>query len=174
MQFSSTVLSANISVGEPLPELLIDDRGELVIDGEDFSYTPWQHPGGIGKVHVLQYMAGRMTARSQTQPFTDKLEATLPEGSFHVTTVINLDDALWGTSGFVVSEVKDSKRKYPASTIVLDEDGNGLETWQLLPKGATIVVLDPLGSVLFLKEGGMTEQEIESTLQLMQQHIGEP
>ena len=99
------------------------------------------------------------------------MKDALPLGSYHVTTVINLDDALWGTSGFVVSEVKDSKKKYPASTIVLDENGTGLETWQLQPKGAIIIVLDTLGTVLYLKEGGMSEEEIENTLELMRQQI---
>ena len=71
-------------------------------------------------------MAGRMSARGQTKPFTDTLESALPDKSFHITTVINLDDALWGTTGFVVSEVKSNKRKYPNATMVLDEQGTGL------------------------------------------------
>ncbi|MEP5764530.1 MAG: YtfJ family protein [Halieaceae bacterium] len=172
--YSSTSAQAtSITVGAPLPELTIDERGELMLNGDDFAYTPWRNPGGIGKVHVLQYMAGTLKARSQTRPFTDQLQENLPLGSYHVTTVINLDDVLWGTTGFVVGEVKDSKRKYPDSTIVLDEEGSGLDTWQLKPKGATIVVLDPGGSVLFLKQGAMSEQEIENTLNLIRQHISE-
>lgn len=96
------------------------------------------------------------------------MEAALPEGSFHVTTVVNLDDALWGTSGFVVGEVKSSKRKYPMSTIVLDEDGHGLQSWQLQEGGANILVLNAGGTVLYIKHGGMSEEEIESTLEMIQ------
>lgn len=163
--------SIGITVGAPLPGLVIDDRGELTLLEGDFSYRPWALPTALGKVHVLQYMAGRMSARSQTKPFTDRLESAIPDGAIHVTTVINLDDTLWGTSGFVVGEVKSSKRKYPDSTIVLDEEGSGLETWGLQPKGATIVILDPGGSVLYFKEGAMSESEIDSTLELMRSYI---
>ena len=160
-----------ISVGAPLPGLVIDSRGELTLQEGDFAYRPWTLPAALGKVHVLQYMAGRMSARNQTKPFTDRLESAIPDESIHVTTVINLDDTLWGTSGFVVGEVKSSKRKYPDSTIVLDETGAGLETWGLRPKGATIVILDPGGSVLYFKEGAMSEFEIDSTLELIRTYV---
>lgn len=168
---STAAWSSGIQVGQPLPELAIAERGELLLENEEFSYAPWRLPKTTDKVHVLQYMAGRMTARGQSKPFTDRLKDSLPLGSYHVTTVINLDDALWGTSGFVIGELKDSKKKYPLSTIVLDENGTGLETWQLRPKGATIMVLDTFGTVLYLKEGGMSEDEIENTLELMRQQI---
>ena len=168
---STSAWSSGIQVGQPLPALAITERGELLLENEAFSYAPWQMPENIDKVHVLQYMAGRLSARSQSKPFTDRLKESLPLGSYHVTTVINLDDALWGSGGFVVREVKDSKKKYPLSTIVLDEHGTGLETWQLQPKGAAIFVLDPLGTVLYLKEGGMSEDEIENTLELIRQHL---
>ena len=173
LSLSTPLWAADITTGSPLPALVIEERGELIMEGDDFSYAPWQLPDSLGKVHVLQYMAGRMSARSQTKPFTDQLEA-LPDDSFHVTTVINLDDAVWGTSGFVVGEVKSNKRQYPDSTIVLDEEGTGLDTWGLKPKGATIVVLDPGGSVLYFKEGAMSEQEIQSTLELIGQYIAVP
>lgn len=166
-------LASSIDVGLPLPDLAISDRGELILEQDEFSYAPWQSPGAHGKVHVLQYLAGTLKARSQSKPFTDRLEESLPIAGYHVTTIINLDDALWGTRGFVVNEVEESKRKYPASTIVLDESGTGLGAWQLMPKGATIVVLDADGAVLYFKQGGMSEQEIESTLNLIRLQIGD-
>ena len=166
--------SSNIQIGQPLPELSIDERGELLITDEDkFAFQAWQAPMQADKVHVLQYIAGTRKARSQTQAFTDRLEESLPKGSYQFTTVINLDDAMWGTSGFVVGEVKSSKRKYPDSTIVLDEDGTGLQAWQLQKKSSAIVVIDTNGTVLYLKQGTMSEDEIEATVELIRQQIAE-
>jgi YtfJ family uncharacterized protein len=163
--------ATNITVGSPLPSLTITDRGELVLKDDEILYEPWVLPQGIGKVHVVQYMAGRMSARGQTKPFTDRLESDLPDESVHVTTVINLDDAIWGSTGFVVGEIKSNKRKYPDATMVLDEEGTGRTTWGLQLKVATTVVLDPGGSVLYFKEGAMSETEIESTLELIRQYL---
>ena len=170
---SASSWASSIQVGQPLPDLTITDRGELMFAEEEFSFQPWQVPGNLGKVHVLQYMAATMKARSQSKPFTDALEQQIPFGSYHVTTVINLDDALFGTGGFVIGEVKSSKKQYPMSTIVVDEDGTGLEAWQLNRKSSAIVVVDASGTVLYLKQGAMTEQEIESTLQLIRTQLPE-
>ena len=156
-----------LEIGQSLPTLEIDSRGELLLADDEYSYQAWQVPMEMDKPQVIQYLAGRKSARAQSKPFTDRLEQDLPEGSVHVTTVINLDDAMWGTSGFVLSEVKKSKRKYPMSTIVLDEDGTGLQTWQLQEGGANILVLNASGTVLYMKQGAMSEGEIESTLEMI-------
>jgi YtfJ family uncharacterized protein len=166
--------SSNIQVGQPLPKLSIAEHGELILLGEkDISYQAWRSPEQPDKVHVLQYIAGTRSARAQTRPFTDRLEESLPKGSYQFTTVINLDDALWGTGGFVMGEVKSSKRKYPDSTIVLDEEGTGLQAWQLQKKSSAIVVIDTSGTVLYLKQGAMSEDEIETTVELIRQQIAE-
>ena len=163
--------ATNFSVGDTLPDMRIDSRGEVILDGDDFSYRPWQTPGGLGKVHVFQYMAGRSSSREQTKPFTDRLEAEFPAGSLHFTTVINLDDALWGTGGFVVGEVESNKRKYPNSTFVLDEEGLGRSALGLEKKIATTVVIDAGGTILYFKEGAMSDAEIEATLDLIHRQL---
>lgn len=165
------VARAEISLGDPLPPLTIEARGELLLEDQEVRYTPWSLPAGLGKPHVVQYMAGTMKARDQTRPFTESLEANIPYEKIHVTTLINLDEVLWGTTGFVVGKAKSNKEKYPASTIVLDEEGLGQEAWQLSPKQAAVVILDAGGSVLYFKEGAMSEEDIQHTLALIRQHI---
>lgn len=162
-----TATASSLQVGEPLPPLAITEGGELLLAGDEFSFSAWQAPARTGQIQVLQYLAARSNARDESKPFTDRLEQDLPEGSVHVTTVINLDDAIWGTSGFVVSEIKSSKRKYPKSTMVLDEGGLGLQHWQLQPGGANIVILDANGTVQYFKHGAMSAEEIANTLELI-------
>ena len=165
-------LASEVTVGAPLTPLAISDTGELLYDGEDFSYQDWELPtAGIGKPHILQYLAATTKARDQTQAFTDALEENFPTGTFHVTTVLNLDQALWGTSGFVKSSVRSNKKKYPQSTIVLDEDGIGQATWTLAPKDAAVIIMDAGGTVLYFQEGVMDDAEIETTLELLRQQL---
>ncbi len=163
---------ADVNVGKPLSPLAIDKPGELLYDGEDFSYRDWAlSTTGVGKPHILQYLAATTTARDQTQDFTDALEETFPAGTLHVTTVLNLDQAVWGTSGFVKRSVRSNKKKYPQSTIVLDEDGIGQATWALSPKDAAVVIMDAGGTVMYFQEGMMDDADIATTLELLKQQI---
>jgi YtfJ family uncharacterized protein len=167
---SAASLADGIDLGQPLPDLNINDRGELLLKGDDFSFAPWALPAGIGKIHILQYMAATKGASELNKPFTDRLK-DIPNPNYLVTTVLNLDDAMWGTSGFVISEVKKNKRQFPGSTMVLDAAGRGLEVWKLQSKSSTIVVMDAQGSVQFLKDGAMDENEIEKALKFILTHM---
>ena len=170
---STALARAEVIVGEPLPPLVIQERGEILQQGEEFVYTPWQLPADVGKPHILQYMAGTMRARNQTRAFTDALEAQITYDKIQMTSVINLDQAMWGTTGFVIGKLESNKEKYPRSTIVLDEQGVGQEAWALSPKEAAVIIMDAGGSVLYFKQGAMSDAEIEETLALIRQHIGD-
>ena len=165
----SVTLADGIDLGEPLPMLNIEDRGELMLENDEFRFAPWSLPGGLGKIHVLQYMAGTRGASKLNEPFTDRLKE-IPHGNYRVTTVINLDDAMWGTSGFVISEIKKNKRRYPDSHMVLDADGVGRDVWNLQAKSSAIVIMDAGGSVHYLKDGAMNEQEIEQALDYIRRY----
>lgn len=164
--FNNVTLADGIGLGQPLPQLAIDDRGELVLDNDEFSFQPWELPAAIGKFHVVQYMAGTKGASELNKPFTDRLKE-IAVGSYKVTTVINLDEAMWGTSGFVISELKKNKRRYPRSHMVVDADGIGRELWKFESKSSAIVIVDAAGSVRYLKDGAMSEPEIEQALKLI-------
>ena len=166
LMFSSVVLGDGIDLGQPLPELSIADRGELLLENDEFRFRPWVLPAAIGKIHVLQYLAGTRGASKLNEPFTDRLKE-IPDVNYRVTTVINLDDAMWGTSGFVISEVKKNKRRYARSSMVLDADGIGRELWRLESKSSAIVIMDAAGSVRYFKDGAMSERDIERALDLI-------
>lgn len=178
--FSALILLLSISLqsaaqplvtASPLPPVEIAEKGELVLNGEEFSYAPWNSAINPGKVHVLQYFAGTMSDSKLFEPFTDKLQEELDYAKYHITTIVNLDASLWGTTGFVVAEVKASKKKFPKATIVLDAEGTGAETWELGKKGAILAVLDKNGVVRYLTRSSMSAEEMEATLALMKAGI---
>ena len=45
---------ADFKAGDRVPDLSISERGELVLQGDDFDYRSWSYPQQPGKVHVLQ------------------------------------------------------------------------------------------------------------------------
>ena len=154
-----------------LPPVAIDDRGQMLLDGDSISYAPWSSDINPGKVHVVQYVAATRAASKAYSPFTDKLAEVFSPGDFHVTTIINLDDAVWGTVGFVVSEVEDSKRKYPKSTLVLDENGAGRKGWDLTKKGFALAILDKQGSILYFTQEPMADGDLENMVNLVKSQI---
>lgn len=138
---------------------------------DEFSYTPWNSSPIPGKVHVLQYFSATMGDSKRFRPFTDQLQESFELGQYHVTSVINLDAALWGTTGFVLSEVKASKREHPGSTLVLDESGTGANLWQLGEEGAGLMIVDAQGIVRYFTRSPMDEGELNRSLELVREQI---
>lgn len=169
---SVTVRAEPIAVGAPLPALAIEKPGELTLQGDDIRFAPWDSSQLSGRVHVLQYLAGRMAASKLNEPLTDRLDAEdFPTDQHRVTTIINLDDALWGTGGFVMGELKSNKRRYPEAGIIADGSGLGLRTWQLEANSSAIAVLDADGMVRFYRQGALSSAEIEQVVALIRQEI---
>lgn len=162
---------AEIAVGSQLPSIHVAERGELVLkDKKEVSYQPWSTDQLRGKVHVLQAMAGRMSTKNLNKPFTDALEKeNFSHDHLLTTTVINLDDTLFGTAGIVNSELKSNKIKYWYSSIVADKNGAVAKALALQPSSSAIAVISPTGEVLFFKDGAMTEAEIATALELVKQ-----
>lgn len=152
----------------PLPSLMIEERGEIVLEGDDFSFRPWNSEQAPSKVHILQYFGATQSDSELFKPFIDALQESLTPGTYHVTTIINLDAAMWGTTGFVVSEVKTNKRNFPEATIVLDEDGVGVKQWQLGKVGAGLVIVDGLGVVRHFSTEAMNGQQVDQYVALVQ------
>jgi YtfJ family uncharacterized protein len=167
---AAPVAANAFKAGDRLPDLSIEDKGEIVLQNDKPDYQPWQYPQQPGKVHVLQYMAATKSASELNNPFIDRIKTDFPDGTLLSTTILNMDEALWGTGGFVISELESNKKEFPRAVIVADEDGKGLTQWQLEEDSAAIVVTDPKGQVLFFKQGAMTPAEVESALQLIKQH----
>jgi YtfJ family uncharacterized protein len=159
------------TVESPLPLLSISAQGELTMQGDDFSFVPWRSDANMGKVHVLQYFAATQSASEIFKPFTDQIGTSFAPGTVHVTTILNLDAAMWGTSGFVISELKKNKRIHPQATMVVDEKGAGAVDWELGKEGAGLVVTDDKGIVKYFTRQAMNEQELASTLDLVRANI---
>jgi len=163
---------ANIAVGKKLTSLSVDNKGEIILNADKISYQAWSTDSMNGKVQVFQYLAARLGIDEINKPFTDALELqTFAADKFAVTTLINVDDALWGTSGLINSELKRNKIKHPTAVMVADQQGLGLKQWGLKKKGAAIAIIDKAGTVLFFKEGALSNEEIKANLALIEKHL---
>jgi len=176
---SSLPSHAEITVGKPLPALQINEDGELLLSNDKISFSAWDSKiiGGDGskpRVHTLQYIAGRQDASDLNKPLTDTLaELKFPIEKHLVTTIVNLDDAMWGTSGFVKAELENKKKLYKHSSIVADKKGDGQKTWELSKKNSAVAIVSSKGNVLFFKEGALSAKEIDTVLAIIKEKISE-
>ena len=184
----NTAFAEGIVVGERLPSLTIENKGQMVVesvvvddimvlkDGTGISYETFNSDDLTGKIRTVYYMAARAGIEDINQPFIDgliaaKLPEFTPDGSYKTTTILNTDDAMWGTSGIAIGRLEDSQRETAYAFFVIDAEGLGLKKWGLKAKGTAIIVLDRDGKVLYFKDGKMSADEIASTVALIEKHL---
>ncbi|MFG0835344.1 YtfJ family protein [Aeromonas bivalvium] len=166
------VLAHNIKPSAQVPLVQIAEEGELMVNGQTIGYRPWQSKQLLGKVFLIQHIAGRSSAKALNAPMIEAIKAAkLPHDGYQTVTIINSNDAIWGTSGFVKSSAEESKKEFPWSAIVLDAKGMARNAWGLTPESSAIVLLDKEGKVLFAKDGQLTANEITEVMGLIKSHL---
>ncbi len=168
----SVALANNLTIGKNVPQVDVQSHGELIIQDKDIVYQAWRSSMMLGKVRVIQAMAGRSSAKKLNAPLMTAITAKkFPASDYQTTTIINQDDSIWGTGGFVLSKAEDSKLEFSWSSLIVDEDGVVAKVWQLQESSSAIIVQDKTGNILFIQEGSLNENEIATVLTLIEQAI---
>ncbi|MCG7491499.1 YtfJ family protein [Vibrio sp. Of14-4] len=169
---SFTASAHKIKIDQTLPLVEVKNYGEILVKGDDISYQEWSSQDMLGKVRVIQAIAGRSSSKALNQPLMAAItDSKFTQDSYQTTSIINQDDAIWGTGSFVKSSAEDSKKDFPWSSMVLDEDGKVAGAWDLQEESSAIIVQDKQGKVLFVKEGALNQSEIEQVLALIKDNI---
>ena len=164
----------NIETGQRVPPVGVADRGELMLNNDEFSYKKWNSAQLAGKVRVLQHIAGRTSVKEKNAPLVEAIKsANLPHDKYQTTTIVNTDDAIPGTSMFVRSSIESNKKLYPWSQFIVDSDGLVRQSWQLEEKGSAVIVLDKAGRVQWVKDGSLTPQEVQQVIALLHKLLGQ-
>lgn len=162
----------NLSLGESVLDVEVTTHGEITLNDGETGYAPWNNQAMLGKVRVIQAIAGRGSSKELNAPLMAAITAAkFPEDAYQTTTIINQDDAMWGTGSIVKSKAQNSKKEFPWSSMVLDADGTVAKAWGLEEESSAIIVQDKLGKVLFIKEGALSDSEVESVLTLIREQL---
>nr|WP_188629333.1 YtfJ family protein [Oceanisphaera marina] len=162
----------NLTLHQAPPAVTVTNAGELLLTQDQLSASNWQLSSSVGKVRLVQHIAGRSSAKELNAPLIEAIKAAkLPRDRYQTVTIINVDDALFGTSGFVRSSAEESKREFPWSSIVVDNNGVVAQGWELTAKNSAIVLLDKEGAVLFAKEGALNSEQINSVMMLIKETL---
>lgn len=180
--------AADITVGEKLPEVSVEDKGMLVperevVDGKyvfkeggRIDYRPWSSSELTGKIRTVYHLAARIGIDNVNSHYIDAIIAADlaehgPDAKYQTVTVLNTDDALWGTTGLAHSRMEDSQKEFPYAGYVIDAEGKALEAWGLEPKNSAVIVVDEEGKVLFYKEGKLTDAEVEEAVGMIEERV---
>ena len=137
--------------GQRVPPIGITDRGELVLDKDQFSYKTWN------------------SAKEKNATLIEAIKsAKLPHDRYQTTTIVNTDDAIPGSGMFVRSSLESNKKLYPWSQFIVDSNGVARGAWQLDEESSAVVVLDKDGRVQWAKDGALTPEEVQQVMDLLQ------
>lgn len=119
-------------------------------------------------MRVVHHLAGRTAAKEKNQPMIDAIKAShFNPAKYQTTTIINADDAIVGTGIFVKNSAQKGKQENPHSQVVLDDKSAVKNAWGLNPKDSAIIVLDKTGKVKFVKEGKLSDSDIQTVISLV-------
>jgi uncharacterized protein len=168
-------MAHNFVVGKAVSPIAISDGGELILNDDDsIRYQPWNSAQLAGKVRIVQYIAGRKSAKKKNSPLIKAVEqAHFPGDAFQPTTIVNSDDVVFGTSYFVRGKIEKNKRRYAWAQFIIDGGGVGRNRWQLPEESSTIFVLNHQGQIVWAKDGGLTEKEVSEVITLLWKLISE-
>ena len=151
----------NIEKGQRVPPVGIADRGELILDNDKFSYKAWNSAQLAGKVRVVQHIAGRTSAKEKNANLVEAIKAAkFPHDRYQTTTIVN-------TGMFVRSSLESNKKLYPWSQFIVDSNGVTRKAWQLEEESSAIIVLDKEGRVQWVKDGALTQEEVQQVVALL-------
>ena len=158
----------NFVDGQRVTPVGVADRGELVLNNDKFSYKSWNSAQLVGKVRVVQHIAGRSSAKEKNATLIEAIKsAKLPHDRYQTTTIVNTDDAIPGSGMFVRSSIESNKQLYPWSQFIVDSNGVVRKAWQLNEESSAIVVLDKDGRVQRAKDGALSQEEVQQVVVLL-------
>ena len=160
MLLAPGVQAHNFVTGKTVTPVYIQEGGELLLNSDDeIHYQKWNSTQLAGKVRIIQYIAGRKSAKKKN--------------SLQPTTIVNTDDAIFGTGYFVVGKIEKNKRRYPWAQFIIDGNGQGRVAWRLPEQSSTILVLNKAGQIQWAKDGSLTPEEVDHVIALAQKLINE-
>ena len=156
-----------LTLGGQLPEFSVTTKGELFLKGKKVIHKPWSSHVIQGKPAIMQILIASPKAKKMNEHFIAKVE----DKAYDFNQLANVNIVVSKTMpslfrGFVTKELKKNKKKHPHAQLIEDQKA---DVWKALnlyePSSITpdslIMVIDRAGNIVYLREGVMTDPEIE-------------
>jgi YtfJ family uncharacterized protein len=166
--------AASLQPGHSLPALDIRSGGEIFVSDGEIVSKPWSSKNfdNKGKIQIVQYVAASRSAARQNKSFNDLLKKKqFSSEELDTTVIVHMADTMPFFKSFVVNRMAKNKARYETINFVVDDEGVGLQRWGMKNKSYAIIVLDAEGKILFAKDGPLSEIEVKSAIELIENQI---
>jgi len=165
-------LSAPLRADSPLSALTVEKGGAIILAGDDYRLEPWSWRPQPGTVQVVQYIPGTSDGNKLFKSLNDRMQRELDYTRYQLTVLVNLDAASWATRGIVKSRLVDKKRSFPGTVMVRDDDGLGVDQWQL-PEGLLFAIFDSSGALIAKQTRKPSEEDLTHLFEQLQATLAE-
>ena len=163
---------SSVVLGEALPVLEIDDKGEMCLVNDDVTFEAWKTTSLKGKFRLIQHLAGKAEAKTINQALLDEVkDSGYPRERFQTTTIINLNDAVFGTGTIVEAIAVNGKKRFPWTSVILDRQGSFSSALSLAKGSSAIILIDEDAKIRFFKDGPLSESEIRDVLSIISECV---
>jgi predicted transcriptional regulator len=161
----SGVCRAELPINKKPPLLELKDACGGRLDG-----TLWSSAEIKDKVYAVYYIDP--DEADLNEPLFTKLKAQqFPKGTVQAVAIINMK-ATWLPKSILNMLLKRKQKKYPQTIYVNDYCRKGVAKWNFADHSNDALFFDHTGTVLFSKDGKLTDKEIEQVVDIIWNQLG--
>ncbi|SJL83653.1 YtfJ family protein [Vibrio palustris] len=165
--FSSLGYTQTMAIGDEIPSVSVQHLGEIHLQQKQVVFSPWSSRALLGKVRIIQLVPGKADARTLNQHLIHAISrAEFDTTQYQTTTIINANDAFWGTEMFVKSSAMALKKQYSWMMVIFDENGQVAQRWHLTHHEQSTLVVDRKGKIKFIKRGRLDDHTINTLIHI--------
>ena len=164
MFFTVQNARAELKMGEvPKTLALQDDLGGRV-DG-----TPWSSTELMGKVSVIFYVDP--DEKDLNNPASEALKKeAFPLDKYRSLGVINMA-ATWLPNFIISASLEEKQKQYPSTIYLRDYKKVFVNEWGIADDNSDVLAFDKQGRLIFIKEGLLNDQDIQSLIRAIRDHL---
>ena len=148
--------------------------GELVLENGKTQFEPWDSHDTFARPPILViHIAARLGLKSQVDTLRQRIDQEAYQPSeLAVVSIVDFDDALWGTRGLANIELQHNKKQTPQIQVIRDDQGLVRHAWKLPQNTLFVAFVDDDGTLLYRHLGLLNEEDMNALIREIDQRVG--
>jgi YtfJ family uncharacterized protein len=153
-----------LTLGTPPPEVTLSKETGGTVEGDKWSSSSLRD-----KVHILFYVDP--DEKETNNALSEALKAKhFDRNRYGSVAVINMA-ATWLPNFVIASSLKMKQERYPDTLYVKDKKRVLVDAWGIADDSSDILLFDKEGKLLYLHEGRVGKEGIDTIINLIEEHL---